>query len=307
MALTLLFPIFVLTALGALLARGAWLRPGWHTGLTELTARFLIPTLLFTSTYRSGLPAAVSWQVLCAFYLPLVSWFLLVAHSARTRGDSAPRALTSVYSNTAFVGIPVILNVFGESRLQFAYPVIAFHSLVSFTLYYLHSAQPGAQGKPGMRRVLPSLASAIGNPIVLALFAGLGLNLAGVALPAMLLRPLDMLAASALPCALLTLGASLVGLRMRSWTEPLAVAAVKLLLLPLSVLAMSAWVFHLPAQVQGVLVVLASCPVGINAAFVIGADGKDSGMTGSAILLTSLACGATIPLWLWVIGRAGAL
>jgi len=300
--LTLLFPIFVLTALGALLARGAWLRPGWHTGLTELTAKLLIPMLLLTSTYRTGMPAAVSWQVLCAFYLPLVTLFLLVAHGSRALGDSAPRALTSVYSNTAFVGIPVLLNVFGESRMQFAYPVIAFHSLASFTLYYLHSVKPDAEGTRGMRRVVRSLASAVSNPIVLSLFAGLGLNLAGVTLPPLLLRPLDMLASTALPCALLTLGASLVGLRMRAWAEPAAVAAIKLLLLPLCVLVLSAWVFHLPAQAQSVLVVLASCPVGINAAFVIGSDGKDTAMAGSAILLSSLACAATIPFWLWVIG-----
>jgi predicted permease len=97
----------------------------------------------------------------------------------------------------------------------------------------------------------------------------------------------------------LSLGASLTALRIERWTQAMAVVLAKLVVLPLSVLVLAAFVFHVPLAARTVLVVLASCPVGVNAAFVIRADNEDTGLVDSSILLSSLACAATIPLWLW--------
>lgn len=302
MPLTLLFPIFLLAGLGALLARLPWLRSKWQPGLVELTAKVLIPALLFTSTYRTGLPPSVSLQLLSSFYLPLVALFLLVAYGARRGEGGAGAALAATYSNTVFVGLPVLVQTLGRGSLQFAYPVIAFHSLVCFTLYYLTSASATAGG----RRLLQAAVNASTNPIVVSLLLGLALNVAGLALPLALMQALDMLAKAALPCALLALGASLASLRARRWVAALAVVATKLVALPLSVLALSVYAFGVPREAAAVLVILASCPVGVNAAYVIAADGKDTELVNSSILLSSLACAATIPLWLWLLKLAQA-
>jgi predicted permease len=295
MLISLFLPIFLIAGMGALAAKLQWLRAGWHTGVTELTAKGLIPVLLFTSTYRTGWPASVSWQLLCAFYLPLVTLFLFVAWLNKGREGGAGTALAATYSNTVFVGLPVLIHTLGPDSLQFAFPVIAFHSLACFALYYL----AGATGSTGHRRLLRSLGNTLTNPIVMALFAGLALNLGGIVLPGALMHVLDLVAAATLPCALLSLGASLTVLRLERWTQAMAVVLAKLIVLPLSVLVLSAFVFHVPLAARTVLVVLASCPVGVNAAFVIRADNKDTELVDSSILLSSLACAATIPLWLW--------
>jgi len=300
LSITLLFPIFLLAGLGALLARLPWLRGNWQAGVIELTAKLLIPALLFSSTYRTGLPPAVSWQLLSSFYLPLVALFLLAAWCARRGGGGAATALAATYSNTVFVGLPVLVQTLGSASLQFAYPVIAFHSLVCFTLYYLTAAS----GAPGAARLLRSLANAFTNPIVASLFLGLALNFSGLALPQLVMHALDMLSKAALPCALLALGASLVALEARRWIAALPVVAAKLVLLPLSVMGLALYVFGVPKAGAAVLVVLASCPVGVNAAFVIRADSKDTGLVNSAILLSSLAGAATMPLWLWWLRQA---
>jgi predicted permease len=299
-SLTLLLPIFLLAAIGAVLGRLGWLRAGWQAGVAELTAKGLIPALLLTSTYRTGLPATVSWQVLAAFYAPLLGLFLGVGWLNRGRDDRAGTALAATYSNTVFVGIPVLIQMVGSASLQFAYPVIAFHSLACFALYYM----TGAAGGAGHRRLVSSIGNTLANPIVVSLFAGLALNLGGITLPGAVMRVLDMLAGAALPCALLSLGASLAALRLDRLAHAASVAAANLVVLPLSVFALATFVLHLPAQVRTVLVVLAACPVGVNAAFVIRADGKDTHLVDSAILLSSLACAATMPLWLWSLKMA---
>ena len=45
-----LAPLFLLAAVGWLLARLRWLKPGWIEGAGELTAKLLIPCLLFQGT-----------------------------------------------------------------------------------------------------------------------------------------------------------------------------------------------------------------------------------------------------------------
>jgi len=294
MSFTLLLPVFLLAGLGALLARLPWLRAGWHAGVTELTAKFLVPALLFASAYRTGIPSSLSWKVLCAFYLPLALLFVGARLAARRGGAGAATALAATYSNTVFVGVPVLIQVLGEGSLQFAYPVIAFHSLFCFTLYHLSDEQ----APPGW--IAPVL-STLTNPIVAALLLGLALNLAGMAIPRALLRTLDMLGSAALPCALLSLGASVASLKPGRWAWTGAVVLAKLVILPLGVTAISVFVFHLPMAAAMVLIVLASCPVGINAAFVVNPAGGGAQLVNSAILLSSLLCVATMPAWMWML------
>ncbi len=286
----LLLPLFLLAGLGAALARTPLLSGEWQAGLNELTAKLFIPALLFGGAYKTGIPAAVSWQFLAAFFLPLLALFLIAAHAFK---PDAPRALAATYSNTVFVGIPVLSLAFGPDSLQYAFPIIAFHGLLAFSLYYLVS--PGAKG------VLGSLLCAVKNPIVISLMLGLACKLGGVTLPAAATRLLAMLSDAALPCALLALGASLLRFRVRNWAESLMVAGVKLLVLPACVYGLAVYVLRLSAPAAAVLVVIAACPVGVNAAAVVQADGKNPALVSSAILLSSLACIVTIPFWIGIV------
>lgn len=292
MLLALLLPIFLVTALGWSLARPCEPAAGWQAGLTHLTAKVFIPALLFSGAFKNGIPASVSWQFLAAFFIPLIALFLVVAYGLRRGPGSPARALAAAYSNTVFVGIPVLSQALGPDSLQYAFPVIAFHGLVAFALYYL--AAPG-------NNVVASLLNAVKNPIVVSLLLGLACNFAGVAMPAPLASVLAMLSSAALPCALLALGASLAGFRILNWPETLAIVLAKLVFLPAFVLGMALCVFDISAPTSAVLVLLAACPVGVNAAALVQADGERSAQVSSAILLSSVACMATLPLWIWLL------
>lgn len=296
--LPLLLPLFLLAGGGWALARTGWLAPGWAAGAAELTVKLLLPALLLNGAYRSALPDALPWRPLAAFYLPLVSLFLLLAFAGRDKPRSAARALAATYSNNAFVGIPVLVQVFGEDSLRHAFPVIAFHSLAGFTLYYI-MVRRGRQGASMLR----SLRAAAMNPIVASLFIGFALNLSGITLPGWAGRVLDLLSGAALPCALLVLGASLAGLRSQRPGETVAIGAAKLAVLPSLVLLMGHYVFALPPDAVAVLVLMSACPVGVNAALVVRAEGQDPAAASSSILLSSIACMATLPAWLWLLQR----
>jgi hypothetical protein len=295
--LSLLLPLFLLTGLGCVLAKTRAIGGHWQAGLNELTARILIPAFLFSGAYRNGIPATVSWQVLAAFFLPLLALFLAAVLGMPRSPARAPRALAASYSNTVFVGIPVLSQSFGEASLQYAFPVIAFHGLIAFTLYYLVAPPASASASAG-GGVVTALANTLKSPIVLSLMLGLVCNALQLALPAPLSVALAWLAAAALPCALLALGASLANFRLHAPLDSAATVLAKLILLPAAVLGMATLVFHLPAPVTAVLVVIAACPVGVNAAALVQADGKDPTLVSSAILLSSIVSVLTLPVWI---------
>jgi predicted permease len=68
-----------------------------------------------------------------------------------------------------------------------------------------------------------------------------------------------------------------------------------------------ATLLDLPPAATRVLVLLASCPVGVNAAFVVRPASGGAQLVNSAILLSSLARVATIPAWLWTLQQPWAV
>ena len=88
---------------------------------------------------------------------------------------------------------------------------------------------------------------------------------------------------------------------MRRWSETLLIVAAKLLVLPACVYGLAVFVFGLPAPATAVLVVIASCPVGVNAAALVQAEGRNPALVSSAILLSSIACAVTMPIWIAIV------
>ena len=206
-------------------------------------------------------------------------------------------ALSSVYCNSIFMGVPLLIQSLGEASLQYAFPVIAFHSLFSFTLYYWAHAAYGDEPKQRFQVLLTS----IKNPIVASLLLGLACHTLGFALPQGLSIMLDMLAQAALPCALIVLGASLAKFRLQQSVIVYFVLCLKLIALPILVFIVAQYVFGIPKDVSAVLVLIAACPVGINAYAVVQEKGGDTSLVSSTILASSLLSILSLPLFIWLV------
>jgi malonate transporter and related proteins len=202
-------------AVGWVAGRTGVLGEGAAGVLSRLSFFVATPALLVLTLARSdpgallsaALVATGGSAVLAALlYTGLAGW-----RSRRSPAQLATGALASSYVNAANLGVPLTAYVVGDA--SYVAPVLLFQVLVLAPVglaVLAHSARPAhpATGAPARWRVLTQ---PVRTPVVLGCAAGLLLAATGLRLPSLVLQPLQLLAALAVPAALLAFGLSLHG------------------------------------------------------------------------------------------------
>lgn len=333
--------IFAVVAAGWLAGRRGWLGPagGSEAGsvtpaqvLSDAAFVLFMPALLFRTTARIDL-AALPWQVLAVFFLPVIG-LMLVLHqvmarrqrrqAAGARADQADslaarpaiRAITAGFGNTVQLGIPVAAALFGPEGLAIHLAVVSLHALsilvVTTALVETDIARSRARrgaGASGLAALLiGTMRRTVIHPVVLPVLAGLVVNALGWALPAPIDETLVLLAQAAVPVCLVLLGLSFAeqGLDgLRAVARPaLVLSALKLLALPVVVLGMGL-ALDLPNPALAVIVMCAALPTGSNA-LIFAQRYRALGVEVSVTtVLSTLAYALTAPLWLTLLAVTG--
>ncbi|MGN7454374.1 AEC family transporter [Paenibacillus pasadenensis] len=288
--LQVIFPVFALLGLGALLHRRLRFDP---RTLSRLTGSVLLPALVFANLYEARFEAALVLQV--ALFLLLQNGLLMLAAEAAARWLRLEARTASTFRNSIVLfnsgnfGLPVSQLVFATQPVGMSIQVIVtlFQTLVTNT-YGLFNAM--RVETPGWR-ALRGLAL---NPIVLAMLAGIALQATGLRLPDFIWRPIDTVASAFLAVALFTLGAQIAGLRLRRPSLPLLLtAAGRLLISPALALALIL-ALGLDGVTAQALLIAGSFPCSRNMAQFAMEHGNDPDYAAEAVLLTTLLSSLTV-------------
>lgn len=293
-----LMPVFGLILLGWFLGARRIIPTEGHKTLGIITFKLFMPVLLFSGLARANLLDALSPLLLMRYYIPAFVVFIAVnLWMHRRLGRPSSMGLAASYSNNVLVGIPVITVMLGVESLVYLFAILVFHSLLLFTLQSVYNAFWGNRGeKINWLGLLSSLA----NPLIIGLFLGALVNLSGLAIPGPLWRIVEMLAAAALPTALLMLGMNLASYRLYLSGTMAMLTTAKLVVFPLLALGMGWLLPGLTADARTVLVLMAACPTGINVlAFAMGQE--DTRILGSVIFLSTVMAAVTLPVWLMIL------
>lgn len=290
-------PIVILVSIGFVLSRRQFLDPAFLVPFSQLAFRFFIPCLLFAGIYEAEVSVSSLAQYWSGYFIPVLIFFGIL-----TLWEQPLFALAITYANTVMVGIPLVVQTWGNEGLNIAIAVISLNSL---TLFFAYASMTALQGS-GDGRSLNMLMVTLRNPIILALVAGVGLNMWGVALAAPLLDAVRLAGRAGLPCALLILGATLARFATHSGKEQrkrvVLICVTKLLLIPAAVYLFARWALDLSTLVTGVLVLLAACPGGINVLPFAQNSVEDTEMVSAGIFVSTLASIVTLPFWVYLVG-----
>ena len=197
------------------------------------------------------------------------------------------------------VGLPILLVVFGDEVLNIAFLVITFHSAMLFTLTNVIASTEPNINNSGNKNIA-FLKQTLANPLIIGIFVGLFLNIAGIQIPTFLNAGLVLIGKPAITLALFVLGSSLFFYKVRSELNFILISTcLKLMVLPIMVFISGAFIFGLDPLVTTVLVTLSASPTAVNAYLIAKVQGKHQETVASTVVISTVASVITIPFWLW--------
>jgi malonate transporter len=301
--LNISLPFFGLIAAGYAAGRTRVLPPEAAGGLNAFVFWFALPAFLFmrmsaadTGGFDLRFVIAYSGGELLCF---VICYALARALFGRDPERNALRGAAGAFGNIGYMGLPIIVAVFGERMLVPAVTVILMDNFLMFLpsiLIQLARRAGGAGAGPVLRMVIGTL---LRNPLLLAMAAGLACGAFEVAIPVPLASFGNLLSAAAAPCALFVLGATLVGRPLTSgFTEVAMMSIGKLVLHPALVFGIAVLV-SLDPELTAVAVVEASLPIAAHVFITARTYEVYAERISSAILFSTVCAVVSVSLVLY--------
>lgn len=209
--------------------------------------------------------------------------------------EAAMEAHTAMIGNTGFLGVPMLVVLLGEGAIGPVLMVLTIDLVVFSTLITL-IITGARQGRITPATILPLARGIVANPMIVSMVAGLIWARLHLPMPAPADEFLVLLGAAATPGALFAIGASLAGRSAERLGPALWLSFAKLVLHPFAVGFAALVVFDVDPFAAGVMIAAASLPVAGNVYILAQYFGVAAHRVSTAILISTAASIATVPI-----------
>lgn len=261
--------------------------------LSNFLLMLVNPLVIFMSYQRdferellNGLFIAIGLAIL------LFAIALIIAHLRFPDRLGVSRAVdryAAVYSNSGFIGIPLVLGIFG--------PIGVFYLTAQLTVSNLLMWTHGVAVMQGKANIT-LLKKALLSPPLIATVIGFICFLIGLRLPNIFARPIDMVGSMNTPLAMIVAGVSIsragIGKIIKN-KDIYQLCFIRLLVIPLFVIGAFSF-FHVPITITGTLIIAVSCPVAANAILFAYRYERDHLYASELFVASTLLSMITIPL-----------
>ncbi len=313
--LSVTVPFFALVLCGYLAARRHVLPESAIPGLNAYVLYFALPCMLFR--FGAGTPIfdllnPVVLGVYLAAALIIVFFTIAVTLSERVHlKDAAFGALVAAFPNTGFMGVPLLVALLGTAAAGPVICTILADLFVTSSLCIALAQAHGAAGQGPRVAALRALRGALSNPLPWSIALGAVFSVQQLKLPGPADTVVRMLADSASPVALFTIGAVLWRAGQHAHTRTpvadyLPVALIKLFLHPLLVFGLAAAAHALGAPLSKfqltVLVLAAALPSASNVSLLAERYGADNGRVARIIMSSTVLAFVSFSGLAWLFG-----
>ena len=302
--LAVTFPFFALVLAGfAATHRGLLPLPA-IPGLNAFVLYFALPCMLFRFGAGTPIgqlldPGVFGVYLFCA--LVVVAFAIAVTLGPRTGwNDAAFGALTAAFPNTGFMGVPLLVALFGARAAGPTIVTIVVDLVITSSLCIALSRLDASDAQGAGDAAKKALRGVVANPLPWSIILGGLMSAFELALPGPLMATIGLLADAASPVALFTIGAVLARSQLseeeaHSAKVPLAdvlpVAVGKLVLHPLLVLFVGSTAVKLGVPIGrftlAIMVLVAALPSASNVVLLAERYGANSARIARIILLST--------------------
>lgn len=264
--LTIVLPLFGIMVAGYLAGRFRLFDEASSKVLSAFVFVISLPSLIFESLSRVPVAeffdlqffGALGGGMLIVFCLSLLVSRLIFPDSLTALGL---HGLTAMYSSTGYIGLPIILFVFGNEALAPGVVGAVITGAVFLPLGIIMAEID--KGRAAASITFAPLLAVVGSPVMLATIAGLAVSGAGIDLPAPIIKFCELLGGAFIPCALFSAGLYMVGCSVEGdGVEISWLVFAKLVLHPLITWWLAYKVFALEGILPMIAVIQAALPSG---------------------------------------------
>jgi predicted permease len=283
-------------------------------GLSDFVFVIAAPLLLFRTMVTADFHGTAPWSLWTTYFIGvIVAWaasdLAIKLFFRRDNRAGVVAGVSGAFSNLVFLGMPLMLGVFGQNGFAILSLIVAVHMPVmmaaSITLHELAMRRDGVfKGESHWIAVIGSFFnSLLRNPFVLGILAGWIWRLLGLRMPDAADALIETLSGVAGPVALFAMG---MGLKKFGISGNMAAAvvmsAIKLVLMPAVVLG-AAWLIGLPPFTAKIAVVAAALPAGVNSYLIATRFGTGQALASNSMVMTTAFSALTLTFWVSVATR----
>ena len=301
-------PVFGLILAGWAARRFGALGPTALREINRFVVYLALPVLMFDviagasleEIWQPGFILAYSTGCFVVFFVTL---FIRVWQKVKL-ADAAVDGLSSSYSNTAYMGFPLMLAVYGQPGLMPAViaSVITITVIFCIGLIIIESALQTEGSALKIARV--TTVKLFTNPLFIAPVLGTVFLLAGISVPAPAQSFIDLLGAAASPCALVAIGLFFADAGAKEDAAPVRIiditwlTGLKLFAQPFITWVVAGPILNLPPFLLHSAVFIAAMPTGTGPFMLAEFYERNARIPGQVVLISTVVSVVTLTLYL---------
>ena len=284
--------MFIILFVGALIYKVRIIDDVSTKHLSNVLLMLVSPLLIVQSyqiNFNKELLYGLLWALLASFltflFMIIVSEFLF--HGDRNRSSVEKIAVS--YSNSGFIGIPLISGVLGDKGVFYMTAYITVFNVLLWT-HGVVLMGDSKELKGAWKNFL--------SPAIIAVIVGIILFLFQLRLPQFIENPLEMIASMNTPLGMIVAGANLAqGNILKSLKNKhlYYLSFIKLIVYPLAGLVIL-WLLPLEFEVAFTVFIAVACPAGASVIMFAQRYDRDAYYASEIFVITTLLSAVTLPL-----------
>lgn len=291
--------MFLLILFGFVASQLGIITPEGRKTVTNLVVQMVYPCYILNG-FIKNIGLFSGGDMLFTLLVSVVQALLVLALSFFVFRDVEPdrRCIlryTTVVSNTAFLGLPMMENLFGSAGLIISSIFVIPNRVNTFgiAVNFFTAKEGDSWGK--------RLKGMLTQPSIVATVLGVLIVLTEVRPPEWCVNVLSSMAGSSTPLAMMVIGAvihnNLSEMRLRPLTMKLCV--LRLVLIP-AVVYLLCRLANLDRTLMATAVLFAGMPAGSTSALFADKYGADVAFAGEVVLMSTLFSIITLPVWCYL-------
>lgn len=268
--LNVVLPVFAIVLAGYLAGRFRYLGDSGAETFNAFVMNVALPALLFRAMANADASYLFNGPFLLTYiggqtFLFLISLVIALRVFKTSLGAACLSATAGIYSNTGYMGIPLVLAAFGEVALPPAVLATAINAslVIAVTIAIIETDLSVGGGRLGVARDVGK--AMIKTPVLVAPVLGIAWSLSGLELPQSADAFTKILGDAAAPCALFSLGLFLVGKPLSEGASEVGVMTLmKLIIHPFVTWLLASWLLADQPMWATIAVLMAAVPTGAN-------------------------------------------